>query len=167
MNYLINKPYPKIQNIQPNPQYASMMLSNLGGLHSEMNAVSLYFYNHIILMDTWPELSEAMEKISIVEMHHLDIFAQLAYQLGTDPRLWDCQQGYLEYWSPSYNVYPCHLQSLLENAMIQEQQTINIYQKQIHYIYNQTIQKILYRIIEDEQLHLQIFESFLNEYNAK
>lgn len=50
MNYLINKPYPKIQNIQPNPQYASMMLSNLGGLHSEMNAVSLYFYNHIILM---------------------------------------------------------------------------------------------------------------------
>ncbi|BFK21745.1 ferritin family protein [Massilimicrobiota timonensis] len=167
MNYLINKPYPKIQNIQPNPQYASMMLSNLGGLHSEMNAVSLYFYNHIILMDTWPELSEAMEKISIVEMHHLDIFAQLAYQLGTDPRLWDCQQGYLEYWSPSYNVYPCHLQSLLENAMIQEQQTIDIYQKQINCIYNQTIQKILYRIIEDEQLHLQIFESFLNEYNAK
>ena len=108
-----------------------------------------------------------MEKISIVEMHHLDIVAQLAYQLGTDPRLWDCQQGYLEYWSPSYNVYPCHLQSLLENAMIQEQQTINIYQKQIHCIYNQTIQKILYRIIEDEQLHLQIFESFLNEYNAK
>ena len=51
MNYLINKPYPKIQNIQPNPQYASMMLSNLGGLHSEMNAVSLYFYNHIILID--------------------------------------------------------------------------------------------------------------------
>ena len=51
--------------------------------------------------------------------------------------------------------------------MIQEQQTINIYQKQIHCIYNQTIQKILYRIIEDEQLHLQIFESFLNEYSAK
>ena len=45
--------------------------------------------------------------------------------------------------------------------------TSDIYQKQIHCIYNQTIQKILYRIIEDEQLHLQIFESFLNEYNAK
>lgn len=167
MKYRIDKPYPLIEKLQPNPRYASMMLSHLGGLYSEMNAVSLYFYNHIILKDSWLELSEAMEQISIVEMRHLDIFAQLAYQLGADPRLWDCQNGYLEYWSPGYNVYPSHLQSLLENAMIQEQQTIDIYQKEINCIHNHTIQQILYRIIEDEQLHLEIFEYFLNEYQYK
>ena len=116
MNYFINKPYPEMTDIKENPQYASLMLSNLAGLYSEMNAVSLYFYNHVILKDVWPELSVAMEKISIVEMHHLDIFAHLAYHLGADPRLWDCQQGCLEYWSPGYNVYPSHLKSLLENA---------------------------------------------------
>ena len=140
------------------------MLSNLAGLYSEMNAVSLYFYNHVILKDVWPELSVAMEKISIVEMHHLDIFAHLAYHLGADPRLWDCQQGCLEYWSPGYNVYPSHLKSLLENAIIQEQNTIAIYQQQITCIKERTIQKILHRIIEDEKLHIQIFEYFLNEY---
>ena len=140
------------------------MLSNLAGLYSEMNAVSLYFYNHVILKDVWPELSVAMEKISIVEMHHLDIFAHLAYHLGADPRLWDCQQGCLEYWSPGYNVYPSHLKSLLENAIIQEQNTIAIYQQQITCIKERTIQKILHRIIEDEELHIQIFEYFLNEY---
>ena len=105
-----------------------------------------------------------MEKISIVEMHHLDIFAHLAYHLGADPRLWDCQQGCLEYWSPGYNVYPSHLKSLLENAIIQEQNTIAIYQQQITCIKERTIQKILHRIIEDEELHIQIFEYFLNEY---
>ena len=78
MNYFINKPYPEMTDIKENPQYASLMLSNLAGLYSEMNAVSLYFYNHVILKDVWPELSVAMEKISIVEMHHLDIFAHLA-----------------------------------------------------------------------------------------
>lgn len=164
MNYFINKPYPEMTDIKENPQYASLMLSNLAGLYSEMNAVSLYFYNHVILKDVWPELSVAMEKISIVEMHHLDIFAHLAYHLGADPRLWDCQQGCLEYWSPGYNVYPSHLKSLLENAIIQEQNTIAIYQQQITCIKERTIQKILHRIIEDEDLHIQIFEYFLNEY---
>ena len=164
MNYFINKPYPEMTDIKENPQYASLMLSNLAGLYSEMNAVSLYFYNHVILKDVWPELSVAMEKISIVEMHHLDIFAHLAYHLGADPRLWDCQQGCLEYWSPGYNVYPSHLKSLLENAIIQEQNTIAIYQQQITCIKERTIQKILLRIIEDEELHIQIFEYFLNEY---
>ena len=164
MNYFINKPYPEMTDIKENPQYASLMLSNLAGLYSEMNAVSLYFYNHVILKDVWPELSEKKKKISIVEMHHLDIFAHLAYHLGADPRLWDCQQGCLEYWSPGYNVYPSHLKSLLENAIIQEQNTIAIYQQQITCIKERTIQKILYRIIEDEELHIQIFEYFLNEY---
>lgn len=164
MNYFINKPYPEMTDIKENPQYASLMLSNLAGLYSEMNAVSLYFYNHVILKDVWPELSVAMEKISIVEMHHLDIFAHLAYHLGADPRLWDCQQGCLEYWSPGYNVYPSHLKSLLENAIIQEQNTIAIYQQQITCIKERTIQKILHRIIEDEELHILIFEYFLNVY---
>ena len=164
MNYFINKPYPEMTDIKENPQYASLLLSNLAGLYSEMNAVSLYFYNHVILKDVWPELSKKKKKISIVEMHHLDIFAHLAYHLGADPRLWDCQQGCLEYWSPGYNVYPSHLKSLLENAIIQEQNTIAIYQQQITCIKERTIQKILHRIIEDEELHIQIFEYFLNEY---
>lgn len=164
MKYNINKPYPKIENIQENQQYGRILLSNLGGLHSEMGAVSLYFYNHIILKKVWPKLSEAMEKISIVEMYHLDIFAHLIYALGLDPRLWDYQQGYLQYWSPGYNVYPCQIQSLLENAIIQEQKAIEIYQQQIICIQDFQIQKILQRIIEDEQLHIEILNQFLYEY---
>ena len=38
MNYFINKPYPEMTDIKENPQYASLMLSNLAGLYSEMNA---------------------------------------------------------------------------------------------------------------------------------
>ena len=101
-----------------------------------------------------------MEKISIVEMHHLDIKLTLAYHLGADPRLWDCQQGCLEYWSPGYNVYPSHLKSLLENAIIQEQNTIAIYQQQITCIKERTIQKILHRIIEDEDYTFKFLNTF-------
>lgn len=162
MKYYIDKPYPKITSIQENPNDGAMILSNIGGLHSEMSAVSLYFYNAIILKYTHSQLAEAMKQISIVEMHHLEIFCELAYLLGVDPRLWECHHDHLDYWSPGYNVYPCQIEPLLENAIIQEKNTIAIYEYQCACLYNQTIVAILQRIIEDEQLHVKIFQSFLD-----
>ena len=165
MEYYINEPYPSIDNLDMNIAYGQILLSNIGGLQCEMNAVSLYFYNHVILEQLWPELSQAMHKISIVEMHHLEIFAKMCCHLGVDPRLWDCQNDFLEYWSPGYNVYPRQLNTLLENAIIQEQNTIQIYQHQASCIHEPIIQDVLNRIIKDEQLHVEIFEKFLSEYN--
>lgn len=57
MNYTLDIPYPCVDNLDVNTTYGQMMLSNLGGLHSEMNAVTLYFYNHIILQQSWKELA--------------------------------------------------------------------------------------------------------------
>lgn len=164
--YTLDLPYPPINELDVNLEYGQIMLSNLGGLYSEMNAVSLYFYNQVILEQAWPKLSEAMYAISVVEMHHLHIFGQMAYLLGVDPRLWDCQNDFLEYWSPGYNVYPRQINTLLENAIIQEKNTIEIYQQQIQCIPEETIQNILRRIILDEEHHVKIFEYFLNEYQT-
>jgi len=167
MKYTVDLPYPSIDCLDMNIEYGQMILSNLGGLHSEMNAVSLYFYNHIILEDSWPELSQAMKAISIVEMHHLKIFSKMCYKLGADPRLWDCQNNYLDYWSPGYNVYPRQIHTLLENALMQEHNTITTYQYQISCIEDPIIQDMLKRIIKDEELHVQIFNHFLQLYFQK
>lgn len=167
MEYIINTPYPSVDDLDINIEYGQLMLSNLGGLHSEMNAVSLYFYNHIVLSQAWPELSNAMQKIAFVEMQHLNIFAKMCYRLGVDPRLWDCQNDFLEYWSPGYNVYPRQINTLLENAIIQEQNTISTYHYQMTCIDEPIIKNVLKRIIEDEQLHVHIFETFLKEYHDK
>lgn len=164
MKYTLDTPYPSIKELDTNIEYSQIILSNLGGLHSEMNAVSLYFYNHIILENQWPQLSKAMIQIAIVEMKHLDIFARMCYKLGADPRLWDCHHDLLEYWSPGFNVYPRQINTLLENAIIQEQNTITNYQYQISCIDEPIIQNMLNRIIMDEQLHIEIFESFLKDY---
>lgn len=167
MKYIIDTPYPSIDDLTPNIQYAELMLSNLGGLLSEMNAVSLYFYNHIILEEYWKDLADAMFMISKVEMHHLDIFAKMCYRLGADPRLWNCHDDLLNYWSPGYNVYPRQILSILDNAILQEQKTINNYQYQMNCIDQPIIQDMLKRIIEDEELHIRIFQYFIKEYNQK
>lgn len=167
MEYKLNTPYPSLKELDINQYYGQIMLSNLGGIHSEMSAVSLYIYNYVVLSKEWPELSHAMMAISIVEMHHLDIFAQMCFHLGVDPRLWDCQNEYLEYWSPGYNIYPRQIHTMLENAIIQEQETISIYEQQILCIDEPIIQNMLRRIIEDEKLHIEILQYFLNEYLNK
>jgi len=167
MKYALDMPYPSIEELDVNATYGQIMLSNLGGLHSEMNAVSLYFYNHVILETVWPELSHAMLEICKVEMHHLDIFAKICCRLGVDPRLWDCQNDFLEYWSPGYNVYPRQIHTMLENAIIQEQNTITAYHYQIECIDEPVIQDVLKRIIQDEQWHVEIFQDFLKEYHQQ
>ena len=167
MEYILNTPYPSIDQLEVNVTYGQIMLSNLGGLHSEMNTVALYFYNSVILEQLWPDLSIAMKQMSQTEMKHLDIIARMCSRLGVDPRLWDCQNDFLEYWSPGYNVYPRQITSMLENAIIQEQNTITTYHYQINCIDEPIIQDVLKRIIEDEQLHVEILQSFLKEHHKK
>lgn len=78
-------PYPPVQVCGANPMYARAMLANIGSCNSEMSAVSLYFYNSIITKPIQQDVAECFHKISIVEMHHLEIFGQLAKLLGADP----------------------------------------------------------------------------------
>ena len=162
--YNVELPYPPIDNLNVNVKYGQMLLSNLSGLHSEMNTLSLYFYNSIITKYSHPKIREAMEEICKIEMKHLKIFADMCYLLGVDPRLWDCQNDYLEYWSPGFNIYPRQIHSMLENAIIQEQNTISIYSHQIDLIDEPIICNMLKRIILDEQLHVEIFQELLREH---
>lgn len=104
--YQAATPYPPIKVTAKNPRYAAAMLDNMGGQISEMSAVALYFYNHLITSDC-KEVADTFHHISIVEMHHLEIFGSLALLLGENPRLWSRRgrSGYV-FWSPGYLRYP-------------------------------------------------------------
>lgn len=83
----LDLPYPPVQPETHRKEYAYAMLSNVGSDNSEMSAVSLYFYNSILLSPQHAAFARCFHQISIVEMHHLDIFASFAHQMGLDPRL--------------------------------------------------------------------------------
>lgn len=51
------------------------------------------------------ELARLFHKVSLVEMHHLDIFAHLAKLLGHDPRLWKQEEKGYVHWNAGYNHY--------------------------------------------------------------
>ena len=57
-------PYPPIRITKQNKSYAQAILDNMGGRVSEMSAVSLYFYNHLIT-EKFPEVAEHVPWVGI------------------------------------------------------------------------------------------------------
>ena len=161
--YQAKMPYPPVKAMCENRTYAFAMLDNVGGNNSEISAVSLYFYNHLRTASC-AEIASCFHHVSIVEMHHLEIFGTLALQLGVDPRLWTRSRNQMVYWTPRYNQYPVELSKLLTNAIQSEEKAIEKYQYQIEHIEDCNIVENLKRIILDEQIHIQVFQDLYQRY---
>ena len=85
---LLDLPYPPVKILCCSRANGFAMLDNMGGMNSEMTVVSQYLYSSLVLEACDLELSSIFAAINRVEMHHLQIFGQLATQLGMDPKLW-------------------------------------------------------------------------------
>ncbi|MGF7143906.1 bacterioferritin [Anaerotaenia torta] len=160
--YKVNAPYPPVRVDEQNPVYACEILSNIGGVVSEMSDTARYFYNSVVTRQMHRWIAECFYHISIVEMHHLDIFAELALQLGADPRLWSgrtCK----EWWSPSYNQYPREMRALINASIKAEETAICKYSEQAASIRDKNIAAILNRIILDEERHVQTFREMYQQ----
>ena len=160
--YFVELPYPSIQVSGCNRLYARAMQDNIGGSNSEMSAVCQYFYGHLVAHQS-PEIALAFQKISMVEMHHLKIFGELARQLGGDPRFWTHGGSRMVYWSPSYVPYSPNVRQLLRNAILAEKSAIQKYQRQATIIQDDNIVENLRRIILDEQLHIEILQALCQQ----
>ncbi|MFQ8706322.1 MAG: ferritin-like domain-containing protein [Thomasclavelia sp.] len=163
MEYKVNKPYPKIEVTAPNETYGLMILDNVGGMNSETSAICQYIYDHAIAGEDFIDLKQTFLNISMVEMHHLDIFMELSLKLGMNPRWWSCLDDQCSYWSPSYLNYPNQVSEVLQTAIDNEYQAIEKYMYQARVIKDPHIVAILKRIIEDEELHIKI----LKQWEAK
>lgn len=164
-SYTAPGPYPDIRVAGKNQRYGQAILSNVGGSVSEMGAVARYLYGHFT-QEGWPEVAECLGHIAMVEMHHLAIFSELARQLGEDPRLWSPFRGGRRYWTPEYLNYPRRLDQLLRYAIDEENTTIRKYRQQILWIKDENVTENLRRIIEDEQVHVEILTCLLKTYCA-
>lgn len=164
-SYHAETAYPEVRAAGRNQRYAEAMLGNVGSANSEMTAVGMYFYGHLAMAEL-PEVAEVFHKISIVEMHHLEIFGSLARQLGADPRLWCRQGGRRVWWTPGFVHYSQKLGPLLQIAYRDEEATIRKYQEQCRWIGDQNVVENLQRVIQDERVHLEIFRSLMESYGG-
>ena len=161
-DYKVDAPYPPVQVAGQNPIYACEMLSNIGDVVSEMSDVARYFYISIVTRGQSEWISACFHHISLVEMHHLNMFADLAMLLGADPRLWSGRGG-MRWWSPSFISYPYELRDLVAESIKAEEAAIRKYSRQANTICDSNIVAVLKRIIRDEERHLQVFREIYRQ----
>ncbi len=162
-NATVDLPYPEARTNSRNPDYAYAMLSNVGGSNSEMSAVGLYFYNSVILNPEYKGFAHCFNIIGIAEMRHLKMFADLAFQMGLDPRLWSIGNKKMSYWTPAYINYPREIKAVIYNSIRAENEAIQKYGMQADKIRDENITSILRRIILDEERHIEIFNRMLEQ----
>lgn len=158
MEYKVNKPYPEIRVEQPNLEYAKLLLEDYAGTISEDTAVHLYLYQHLVADDLWEYYSKIIENISVVEMHHLEILGKLIKLLGLDPAFVSFKDDRLVAWTANYVNYTTDLETMLDVDIMSETKAIQKYREHVQMIDDVYIKQILLRIIEDEEIHLDIFK---------
>lgn len=161
--YQGHEPYPPVQAEGRNWRLAAAMLDNAGGRNSEMSAVAMYLYDGLVTAEM-EEVAESFRRISVVEMHHLEIFGTLAHQLGEDPRMWGVNQGRKSWWTPGYLQYPRRLDQILRAAIREEKGAIRKYRAQARWAPDRNVGENLRRIVEDEEQHLLVLELLYQTY---
>lgn len=165
-NPIINTPYPKIEVMRKDPNFAYKLLYVYAGNVSELSAITQYSFQSFYLKK-YKDLSNILERISEVEMQHLKILAELILELGLTPY-------YVTYgccnkptpWNSDFIDYTTEYRNMLLSNINSEVTAIKDYNRLISETNDSNIINILKRIIMDEKRHVEIFNELLKQYDS-
>ena len=159
--YADPSPYPALSVQGPDLAAAALLADDYAGTAGELTASLQYIYHHT-MWKACPDAAEAVEKISIVEMMHMQKLAQAIVALGGDARFCDSAGAA---WQTDEVQYGGSLAEALHQDIASEYAAIRNYQAHIAAIADPGIQALLRRIVLDEQVHLRIFAALLQKYD--
>ena len=155
-NYRSPKPYPIPQGLGRNIRYARILQSVYSAGVSELTAIHQYVYHQMITRQEFPALSHALSEIAKVEMHHLNMLGSCILQLGLHPTFGYYQGTRKARWNSGFVRYARNPKGIVELSLEGEQQAIDGYNRALGAISNEQIMALLSRIIEDEQVHIEV-----------
>lgn len=158
----VHKPYPEIKPAKKDPAFASLLLVPYAGSGGEISSVLSYLYGSTVLDKSKNQtLSDVLRCISGVEMHHMNMLAELIFLLGGDPK-YVVAQGRRPFTTANMH-YSENPAQILKSAIAGEESAIYVYEQLQKATEDENIIAVLGRILEDERLHLDIFRELLGE----
>ena len=152
-------PYPPIQVRERNPKYAELLMVDYCGSVSELSAILQYINNENRMSGEHCSLIRTILGIAMAEMMHLQKLGELIHLLGGNVCYETNQPGGL--WSPSCLVLPGCIPKMLKADLQAEKDAIRQYRMHISTIRDDCVNAVLKRIIQDEEYHIMILQSLL------
>lgn len=161
----IKVPYPKPKVENTNITYGDILLEDYAGAVSELTAINLYVYQHVISEKIFKHYADMIRSISIVEMKHLELLGETIKLLGVKPVFVSSFAPSGQLWTASYVDYTDHILDMILQDIESEKKAIAKYEEHIGLINDKYIIKLLERIIMDEKLHVKIFNQLYDKYS--
>lgn len=136
---------------------ALCMMGDYAGRAGETTAVMQYMYQRYITAGVDDEISESLSGIAMVEMTHHELLGKAIVACGGTPYLGTTR----EFWTGRCVNYTKDLKTLLADDILAEKTAIEGYRKTIVCLQNDSLKRLISRIIEDEQVHIKILENLL------
>lgn len=154
--YELDLPYPEVTG-RPDPRAVALLLQDYAGAVSEMTALNQYMYQYMLLSEKGNKFAEILECIAVTEMHHKEMLGKAIVRLGGNP----IYAANRTYWASNCVNYVQQPQSMILANIKSEYEAIFNYRRHIQMISNTSVQRLLERIILDEELHVKIFQDML------
>ena len=160
--FKLSLPYPEVIG-KINDKTMAMLMQAYGGRGSELTAIMQYTFQFLTLSNkpTYKSIENGLMGISITEMEHSELLGKAIVTFGGKP----LASGAYSFWSGSYVNYTEDIKTFLNNNILAEQSAIKGYEEIISFTENESLKKLLSRIIMDEQLHISIFEDMILSLN--
>ena len=159
-----NSPYPIPKVEEENMNYALVLLENYSGNISEETAVHQYLYEYLMLNNEYQEFANIMMEISEVEMKHLRLLGETIKLLGVMPVFGVVKQDKsYESWCSNNIKYEVNLKEMILLNIKYEEEAIKKYNESYSLVNDIYVRNLINRIIEDELIHISVFNYFLNK----
>ncbi len=158
-----DRPYPEMKVERENPRYAKLLMDAYAdGGKSEFTAIGQYMHHHFTIENK--EIADTEFCIALIEMKHLEMLADLITKLGGNPKFKRTNNAWWDGGEVSYGDTTCLKLKLDIEA---EKAAIEGYRLLLSEIHDKYVQQALCRILEDEEVHLQLLTALLHKHCRK
>jgi bacterioferritin len=161
---MMDLPYPPIQVKEKNRAYADLLSVDYCGSVSELSAITQYINNENRLSYGMCQTAQTLLGIASAEMVHLQKLGEMIILLGGQVDfIAKMRGGRRQMWTPGYLNIPDNVKKMLLADMEAEKAAINQYEAHIRMINDCYVNAVLARIIKDEEYHLMLLQTLLEE----
>lgn len=161
---IVSLPYPPIQVCEKNQNYAGLLSIDYCGQTSEISAIMQYINHENRLSYEKCPLAKTILGIAMAEMIHLQKLGELICLLGGNLGFTVRQSdGKQKMWTPAYVKISENTVNMIGADIEGEKAAINQYRMHMRMIRDTHVNSVLARIIKDEEYHIMLLKTLMEE----
>lgn len=160
---MMDLPYPPIQVQEKNQAYANLLSIDYCGSVSEMTAITQYINNENRLSGEKCSVAKTILGIAMAEMIHLQKLGELITLLGGNINFTANYRNGQKMWTPEYVTIAEKPEKIIVSNIEAERAAIKQYKMHMRMIKDDFVNRVLARIIMDEEYHIMLLQALGKE----